>query len=71
MVGVGTEAMMPRRRRRRSAPLPEPAVYYDREDSRYPDRVRLSFPDGHTEIYDRRVNQPRPDRYLNWQGRKP
>lgn len=63
--------MIPRRRRRRPAQLPEPAVYYDREDSRYPDRVRLSFPDGHTEIYDRRVNQPRPDRYLNWQGRKP
>ena len=54
--------MMPRRRRRRPEPLPEPAVYYDRENSRYPDRVRLSFPDGHTEIYDRRVNQPRPDR---------
>lgn len=64
--------MIPRRRRRsRPAPLPEPAVYYDREDSRYPDRVRLSFPDGHTEIYDRRVNQPRPDGYVNWPRRKP
>ena len=62
--------MIPRRRRRRPAPLPEPAVYYDREDSRYPDRVRLSFADGHTEIYDRRVNQARPDGYVNWPQRR-
>ena len=65
------EAMTQRRRRRRPEPLPEPAVYYDRQDSRYPDRVRLSFQDGHTEIYDRRVNQPRPDGYVNWPRRKP
>ena len=63
--------MSEKRRRRRLRPLPEPAVYYDREDSRYPDRVRLSFPDGHTEIYDKRVNQARPDGYVNWPRRKP
>ena len=57
--------MSEKRRRRRLAPLPEPAVYYDRQDSKYPDRVRLSFPDGHTEVYDRRVNQPRPEAYVN------
>ena len=63
--------MIPRRRRRsRPAPLPEPAVYYDREESKYPDRVRICFKDGHTVIYDRRVNQPRPDGYVNWPRRK-
>ena len=61
---------VPRRRRRRPAPLPEPATYYDRQESRYPDRIRLSFSDGHTEIYDRRVNQPRPDAYVNSQMRR-
>ena len=50
--------------------LPEPAAYYDREDSRYPDRIRLSFADGHTEIYDRRVNQPRPGVYINYPKRR-
>ncbi len=62
--------MTQHRRRRRPPPLPEPAVYYDRQDSRYPDRVRISFEDGHTEIYDKRVNQPRPCGYLNWSKRR-
>ena len=62
--------MTQHRRRRRPVPLPEPAVYYDREDSRYPDRVRISFKDGHTEIYDWRVNQARPDGYVNWPQRR-
>lgn len=57
--------MTQHRRRRRPIPLPEPAVYYDRQDSKYPDRVRVSFADGHTEIYDRRVNQPQPVTYIN------
>ena len=50
--------------------LPEPAAYYDRQCSRYPDRIRISFSDGHTEIYDRRVNQPRPGQYLNDPNRR-
>ena len=62
--------MTERRRRRRLQPLPEPAVYYDRDSSKYPDRIRLSFPDGHTEVYDRRVNQPRPEGYFNWPRRR-
>ena len=49
--------MTERRRRRRPAALPEPATYYDKPESKYPDRVRVSFADGHTEIYDRRVNE--------------
>ena len=62
--------MTERRRRRRPAALPEPATYYDDPDSKYPDRVRISFKDGHTEIYDRRVNQPRPGAYINWPKRR-
>ena len=62
--------MTQHRRRRRPPPLPEPATYYDRPDSKYPDRVRISFKDGHTEIYDRRVNQARPDGYVNWPQRR-
>ena len=46
-------------------PMPEPVVYYGRGDSQYPETIRMSFADGHTEIYDRRVNQPRPDGYVN------
>ena len=57
--------MTQHRRRRRPAPLPEPVVYYGRSDSQYPETIRLSFTDGHTEIYDRRLNQPRPDSYIN------
>lgn len=62
--------MTERRRRRRPEILPEPAAYYDRLDSKYPDRIRLSFKDGHTEIYDRRVNQPRPTAYINYPKRR-
>ena len=51
-------------------PLPEPAVHFDRPESMYPDTVRLSFPDGHTEIYDRRVKQPSPRKYLNMPNRR-
>ena len=46
-------------------PMPEPAVYYDRPESKYPDQIRLSFPDGKTIIYDRRIKQPSPKKYLN------
>ena len=53
------------RRRRRPTALPEAATYYDKPDSKYPDRVRISFADGHTEIYDKRANQPQPVMYIN------
>lgn len=46
-------------------PLPQPAVHYDRPESLYPDSIRLSFPDGNTVVYDRRIKQPRPNKYLN------
>ena len=61
--------MSERRRRRRLRPLPEPAVFYDTGDQ-YPDRVILSFPNGHTVLYDRRVNQPAPDDYINYPKRR-
>ena len=51
-------------------PFPEPAVYYQPEGDIYPDMIRLSFPDGHTEIYDRRVKQPSPRKYLNMPNRR-
>lgn len=51
-------------------PMPEPVVYYGRGDSQYPETIRMSFADGHTEIYDRRVNQPRPGHYLNDPNRR-
>lgn len=51
-------------------PMPEPATYYEHPESQYPDTVRLSFPDGHTEIYDRRVKQPNPRKYLNMPNRR-
>ena len=52
--------MSERRRRRRPKMLPEPAAYYDHTESKFPDRLRVSFEDGHTEVFDRRVNQPAP-----------
>ena len=52
-------------RNRKPVMMPEPAVYYSKSDSRYPETIRISFSDGHTEIYDRRVNQPRPNTYVN------
>ena len=45
--------------------MPEPAIYYAYGDGKYPDVIRLSFKDGHTEVYDRRIVQPSPRRYLN------
>ena len=49
----------------RERPMPEPACHYDRPESLYPDSIRLSFPDGMTVVYDRRVKQPGPRKYLN------
>ena len=57
-------------RHKKPDPMPEPAVYYARSDSKYPDVIRMSFDDGHTEIYDRRVNQPSPDNYVNQPQRR-
>ena len=46
-------------------PMEKPAVYYMSPESKYPDQIRLSFPDGKTIVYDRRIKQPSPKKYLN------
>lgn len=56
--------MRPRRKKRPEV-LPEPVPYYDHGGSQYPDRIRVSFADGHTEIYDRRISYPTPGEYVN------
>ena len=45
---------------KRPGMFPGIVVYYDHEMSRYPDRVRFSFMDGTTAIYDIRAEQPAP-----------
>ena len=40
--------------------MPETVSYYDHDSSRLPDRIRVSFTDGSTAIYDLRVEQPAP-----------
>lgn len=54
----------PRRRNKRPEIMPEPKGYYIHGD-KYPDTVRISFSDGHTETYDRRISQPSPAGYVN------
>ena len=33
---------------------------YEHESSKYPEQIRVSFADGHTAVYDMRVEQPAP-----------
>lgn len=40
--------------------LPEVVAYYDHDFSEKPDRVRVSFSDGSTAVYDLRMEQPHP-----------
>ena len=40
--------------------LPNPLPTYDHEFSKYPDRIRVSFKDGSTAVYDLRVEMPAP-----------
>ena len=37
-----------------------PFPYYDHERSRYPERIRMCFSDGSTQIYEIRTEQPAP-----------
>ena len=37
-----------------------PLPYYDRDSSRHPERIRVSFSDGSTAVYELRVEQPAP-----------
>ena len=45
--------------------LPEPLPTYEHKDSRIPDRIRMSFSDGTTAIYDLHTDQPAPVIYEN------
>lgn len=38
----------------------KPVPVYESDTSEYPDMLRVSFRDGHTEIYERRIRQPAP-----------
>ena len=40
--------------------MDKPVEIYDHEASKYPDRIRVSFMDGHTEVYEIRREQPHP-----------
>ena len=40
--------------------LPGTVGYYDYEISKYPDRIRVSFEDGKTLVYELRTEQPHP-----------
>ena len=40
--------------------LDKPLEIYDYEFSKYPDRIRVSFADGRTFVYDIRTEQPAP-----------
>ena len=40
--------------------LPKPVPMYEREGSKYPEMIRVSFNDGSTAVYDLRVEQPAP-----------
>lgn len=40
--------------------LDKPLEIYDHEFSKYPDRIRVSFADGRTFVYDIRTEQPAP-----------
>ena len=44
----------------RPAPLEQIVRIYDHESSKYPDKIRVSFEDGHTAVYDIRIEQPAP-----------
>ena len=33
---------------------------YEHEYSKYPEQIRVSFADGHTAVYDMRIDQPHP-----------
>ena len=41
-------------------PLPGVMPYYEREDSRIPEKIRISFSDGSTAVYVIHVEQPAP-----------
>ena len=49
-----------KRKQRRPQMLPEPVPVYERDDSVIPERVRVSFENGQTAVYDLHTDQPAP-----------
>ena len=45
---------------KRPTMLDKPAPMYETAYSKYPDRVRISFEDGTTAVYELRYDQPHP-----------
>lgn len=44
----------------RAKMLEKPVQIYDWEESEYPDRLKVSFDNGRTVLYERRIVQPAP-----------
>jgi hypothetical protein len=49
-----------REKENRPEMLPNPLPTYNHDFSKYPERIRVSFGDGSTAIYDLRVEMPAP-----------
>ena len=49
-----------RKKETRPELLPGTVSYYDYDISKYPDRIRVSFSDGKTLVYEIRTEQPQP-----------
>ena len=49
-----------RKKETRPELLPGTISYYDYDISKYPDRIRVSFADGKTLVYELRTEQPHP-----------
>lgn len=47
-------------KRIRPAILERPVAYFEGKHSRIPERIRISFDDGTTAVYDLHVEQPEP-----------
>ena len=45
---------------KKPVPMPGAVPWYEREDSRIPEKIRISFSDGTTAVYDLHVDQPAP-----------
>ena len=63
MMGDGfMEFLADKERKKETRPelLPGTVSYYDYDISKYPDRIRVSFSDGKTLVYEVRTEQPHP-----------
>ena len=56
------EFMIRREKEKEKRPrvLPEPLPIYEHKESRIPDRIRVSFGDGSTAVYDLHTEMPHP-----------